>query len=729
MSGPLQFVTSLSQSIRVMNVESSHGDDSLPVSQWQEIDSICDRFEAAWKDGLTPRVDDYLCDMPQAAQYELRRELEKIDHEYRVSLGEQTIPDQFVRQLIDSGALTGEQLRALRDDPPAGRSIDDVPGIASELCRLGILTEFQAQVAYRGLAQRLAVGAYIVMDAIGRGGMGYVYKARHREMNRIVALKTLPKEARQSRDAVRRFEREIETLGQLSHPNIVAAHDAFQANGARFLVMEYISGVGLPSLIREHGPLSVPQAVCWTLQAARGLDYAHRQGIIHRDVKPTNLLCDGEGTVKVLDLGLVRICDAKAAAGVADRELTNCDQPVGTADYMSPEQALDPRQADARSDIYSLGCTLYYLLTGRAPFGGNTWAQKILEHRDRPIPSLRESREDVPEQLDALFRRMLAKRPAERPQTMHEVIAALNELSLPMPPSLVPDRSANVAGDQLQDTVRAHANPVSDTVVDLNANLDLDSPLFCDTAEQFERSHLRTRLPAGTGLRHRTRWAIALATTVAVAILLVFVLGLGLPGGDSPGDIKFLDPLDGVVDDDFLACLEDFTQPVYLDLSGQPITDQGLRYLVKANVVGLILKGTSIGDDGLRHLRDSEHLKVLNLADTRVTDDGLEHLSRLRKIETLDLSGTSVNGSGLRHLEQVTSLKTLILAGTELTDAGCKSVGRLSSLDSLDVRHTDISDEGMKQLATGLPGCDIQADSSLSSTEAPISQRPPAAEH
>ena len=708
-----------------MDAESSHGEDSLPVPAWQEIDRICDRFEAAWKGGQTPRVDDYLCDMPQPAGLELRRELEKIDREYRTAVRDQPLPDQFVQQLVESGLLTGEQLQALLDDPSVGQSIDDVPRLARELCQRGILTEFQAQIVYRGLGHRLAVGAYVVLETIGRGGMGYVYKARHRRMNRIVALKTLPKEARQSRDAVRRFEREIETLGKLSHPNIVAAHDAFQASGAHFLVMEYVPGVGLPSLIRDYGPLSVPQAVGWTLQAARGLEYAHRQGIVHRDVKPTNLLCDGQDTVKVLDLGLVRICDPKGLAGVVDRGLTNCDQPVGTADYMSPEQALDPREADARSDIYSLGCTLHYLLTGRAAYGGETWAQKILEHRDQPIPSLRASREDVPEPLDALFRRMLAKRPDERPQTMGEVLSELKRLQIPDPPSLVPDRKADVAGDvfhlHLQDTARAHAGPVSDTAVNLSAKLDLDSPLFCDSPQPVRRSlsHSDTRPLAGTGSRRKIRWAVVLATTAAAVSLGLLGLIPGLPKGDHSGDVKFLDPVDGVVDDDFLACLEDFTQPVYLDLSGQPITDQGLRYLVQANVVGLVLKGTSIGDKGLRHLRDSESLKILNLADTRVTDDGLEHLSQLRKLETLDLSGTSVEGRGLGHLVKVKSLKTLILAGTKLTDEGCRSVGRLNSLDSLDVRHTDIGDEGMKWLVTGLPGCNIQADDPPAGTEAP----------
>ena len=226
---------------------------------------------------------------------------------------------------------------------------------------------------------------------------------------------------------MKRFRREATAVAKFRHPNIVSAIDAGETHGLLFLVMEFVDGRDLSRTVKEKGPLSVAQTIDCIIQAARGLQEAHDHGIVHRDIKPANLLLDTSGTVKVLDLGLARVNQPQefVATDGSELDLTVSGSIMGTVDYMSPEQAYDPRTADGRSDIYSLGCTLHYLLTGKPPFGGQTFMERLLGHRERPIPSLRSSRRDVPAALDATFQSLMAKSPEGRPQTMAAVISEL----------------------------------------------------------------------------------------------------------------------------------------------------------------------------------------------------------------------------------------------------------------------------------------------------------------
>ena len=326
--------------------------------------------------------------------------------------------EQFVKHLEDSGILAGDTIQEFIPPRAAPKSAEE---LARELIRQKKLTKFQAELIWQGKGKSLVLGNYVLIEKIGQGGMGAVYKAEHRRMKRVVAIKMLPAAMMNNAAAAARFQREVEAAAKLRHTNIVAADDADEANGVHFLVMECVEGSDLSAMVKKHGPFPLAQAVNYILQAARGLEFAHREGVVHRDIKPANLLLDKRGTVKILDMGLARI--QGDTAGQA--ELTGTGAVMGTVDYMPPEQALNTKTADARADIYSLGCSLYYLLSGKATYDGDTLMAKLLAHRDQPIPDLRAVCPQVSAPLETVFKKMVAKKVEDRYQTMTEVIADL----------------------------------------------------------------------------------------------------------------------------------------------------------------------------------------------------------------------------------------------------------------------------------------------------------------
>jgi len=357
--------------------------------------------------------------------------------------------EQFAASIFQSGLLSSAEIAELNQRLAAS----DLPGeareIASRLVTEGKLTRYQASVLLKASKDPLLVDNYVILDTLDTGGMGLVFKALHRSMNRVVALKLLPAAMMSARDTVKRFQREVQAAASLSHPNIVAAYDADESAEVAYLVLEYVEGTNLFRLVKEHGPLPVARACNYVRQAATGLAYLHSRGIIHRDVKPANLILANDGTVKLLDMGLVRFASSEDLSSVeTDQELTQAGIVIGTVAYMSPEQALDTRSADQRSDIYSLGCTLFFLLTGRSLYPEETGMKTLLAHREQAVPSIREFCEDAPVSLDAVFRTMVAKRPADRLQSMTEVVAALDAcvpgLATNSPAAVAPRHALNV---------------------------------------------------------------------------------------------------------------------------------------------------------------------------------------------------------------------------------------------------------------------------------------------
>jgi serine/threonine-protein kinase len=358
----------------------------------------------------------------------------------------------------------------------AGRNVDP-RAVAKQLVEQGLLTHFQANQLFKGKGSDLLLGSYVLLELLGEGGMGAVYKARNWKLGQVVALKLIRKERLTNPAAVRRFQREIRASAQLTHPNIVRARDADEVNGTHLLVMEYVAGgQDLHKLVREHGRLPFEQACRFLQQAAVGLQHAFERGLVHRDIKPHNLLLasnrsqesgvrsQGESraksgmltpdsclltpVVKILDFGLARLGEGDDESST----LTQEGSVMGTMDYLAPEQARDSHTADIRSDLYSLGCTMYFLLTGQAPFPGGTAAEKMYKHQfAEPMP-LQVLRPETPNAVADIVGKLMAKRPEDRYQAPAELALDLEAFLAGRPVSASATASTRVRA-AIQDLV------------------------------------------------------------------------------------------------------------------------------------------------------------------------------------------------------------------------------------------------------------------------------------
>ena len=322
-----------------------------------------------------------------------------------------------------------------------GPHFSDPRDLADYLTEIAWLTEFQVRLLFSDRWEELTIGPYLILDRLGEGGVSEVFKAWDTVKGRTVALKVLHQHLTDRSAALREFQRELQAVTRLSHPNIIDTYDAHQLGALHYFAMEYVEGLDLDRYVRQSGPLPIERACEYIRQVAQGLQHAHQLGLVHRDIKPANLFLVNppssspptpgrrapEPVVKILDWGLARVrADAGGSADLAGMDLdTEKGLLIGTADYIAPEQARDPCLVDIRADIYSLGCTLYFLLTGQPPFPGVSLMQKLLQHQDAERPQVRAARPDVPEELAVVVQRMMARRHEERYAIPLLVVGAL----------------------------------------------------------------------------------------------------------------------------------------------------------------------------------------------------------------------------------------------------------------------------------------------------------------
>jgi serine/threonine-protein kinase len=363
-------------------------------------------------------------------------------------------------QLLDYQLLKREHVNELARQSPD--RFEDSRALAKYLVQQGWLTVYQVNQLLQGQGHDLVLGPYHILDRLGEGAISQVFKARHTSNDGVVALKVLRPNLGGHTDAVRQFEREIWVVSRLSHPNIVKVIEAGQVGGVTFFTMEYVEGTDLGKFANLAGYLPVVQACEFIRQTALGLQHAHERGLVHRDIKPANLFLTsgpsaaglrghpgcGSGPpaaasqVKILDWGLARLHQSSGQPESSGAWI----QPgtlIGTADYLAPEQAKNAHNVDIRADIYSLGCTFYYLLTRRPPFPGSSLMQKLLNHEQAEPTPVQELRPDLPDALPPVLQKMMAKRPEDRHQIPLRVAVALTPFCAPSrPPSSLLRRPA-----------------------------------------------------------------------------------------------------------------------------------------------------------------------------------------------------------------------------------------------------------------------------------------------
>jgi serine/threonine-protein kinase len=427
---------------------------------------------------------------------------------------------EFLQAIRNSAVLSEKQLEKVEANVAEGNYPPEPDKLASRLVKDGVLTDFQARQILKGKSRGLVFGRYVILDFIGKGGMGSVYKAWHRMMGRVVALKILEPRCVANSQSLARFRREMQLVGRLDHPNVVRAFDADRVGEYHFIAMEYVAGQNLEELMKARGALPPAEVVYFASQAADGLAHAHALGILHRDIKPSNLLLTDARKVKILDFGLGTLLEkdelpaALTAAGIT----------VGTPDYLSPEQARMVK-LDGRSDLYSLGCTMYHLISGQLPFKGESSMDCIVGRITGKAIPISQVRPGLPPRLVQAIEKLMATNPDDRYQTADEAAAALRSLlkSKNLPADRPAPIMAAVAPVPKPAPKTTAVTPIPEPVPERVTNLDTPSlpPRAGARSSKSKRYAPRSRWTDRLTKDKRILAAVAVAAVLLVVVPIV----------------------------------------------------------------------------------------------------------------------------------------------------------------------------------------------------------------
>ncbi len=644
--------------------------------------------------------------------------------------------EAVVHAIKSHNLLDPQQLEKLESILDAGN--DDVETFVQCLFENNLLTPYQGKILRNVDDGPLSLDRYVILDRLGSGGMGQVYAARHISMDRQVAIKTLPFHGANTPDRKQRFIREIKAVSQLKHPNIVMAYDAHEINGTCFLVMEMIQGDDLDEVLGSSGVLNPTDACSIINQVADATGYAHRKGIIHRDIKPSNILLSTEGVAKLLDLGLARF--RQEAMNLTDvSSITQENIPMGTIAYMAPEQARDARSANAQSDIYSLGCTFVFLLTGQPPFANPNPVESIIAHRESPIDVELETM-GIANELQPIIGRMLAKNPEDRFSSMEEVQAAIVQfcepetiltLSNPKTPALTKKRSSKMNS-------RLAAIIIVASILGLGgwglASLNWFDSAPVATSKVSQTDLAKWVLNEGGVVTARTKFGVQLFTDVAalptndeLEITEIVIAGVTDEGSLASlqqlrelssftiqnvvldrkdiDDISKLENLrdlavhDCDIDPGFWPTLQKLTNLRTLEVSGVEVNDDDIKHLDKlAWLSSLTLRDVNVDDVMLGMIKNLNSLQALNLADSNVESAALELALRQKMLSNLQLDSTEIQDAAFDSIEPAKSIKLLSLDFCDVGDSALLYASRLPNLETIYLEKTNITDQGLNSL-------------------------------
>ena len=433
----------------------------------------------------------------------------------------------FLKLLERSGIVADEKLKqellSLKQKVD-GRSVK-TNELVEHLVESGLITSWHTEKLLAGKYKGFFLGKYKLLRHLGSGGMSSVYLAQHRISEQLRAIKVLPRKKVPDKSYLDRFYLEARAAASLNHPNVVRIYDICNEKDTHYMVMEYVRGEDLYELVTANGPVGIEDAINYVAQAAEGLTHAHQRELVHRDIKPANLLKTEQGDIKILDLGLALVSqDDSESLTVLHNEKV-----MGTADYLSPEQAVNSHDVDNRADIYSLGCTLYYLLAGHPPFPKGSLAQRIAMHQTKEPADVRESRPDCPDSLALVCQNMMKKDPNERYQSCAQVKAALLGLlqdgSLQVPSSYVAksktkDGQSRAVSDSGEDATEVGPFDFAGSSSKL---LGEDSKVKIESKTSNSSDSSNNITGTKTGLRRRKSppaWLLPLLIVLMLAILI-----------------------------------------------------------------------------------------------------------------------------------------------------------------------------------------------------------------